>query len=123
MIVTRAPGLRFVTLVPVERSSSATEVTPMRTKVFMTIDTEFSIGGTFLSPHAVQPIGAQNVDCVVRGRAEGLGFLLDTFAAHGIQATFFVETLQTAYFGDGPMGEIARRIGAAGHDLQLHRKR
>lgn len=92
----------------------------MRTKVFMTIDTEFSIGGTFLSPHAVQPIGAQNVDCVVRGRAEGLGFLLDTFAAHGIQATFFVETLQTAYFGDGPMGEIARRIGAAGHDLQLH---
>jgi peptidoglycan/xylan/chitin deacetylase (PgdA/CDA1 family) len=92
----------------------------MRTKVFVTIDTEFSIGGTFQSPMSVQPIGAQNVDCLVRQRSEGLGFMLDTFAAQGIRATFFIETLQTAYFGDGPMCEIAHRIGGAGHDLQLH---
>jgi peptidoglycan/xylan/chitin deacetylase (PgdA/CDA1 family) len=92
----------------------------MRTKVFLTIDTEFSIGGAFQSPMSLRPIGAQHVDWILQERSEGLGFLLDTFAAYGIRATFFVETLHTAYFGDGPMGEIARRIADSGHDLQLH---
>ena len=92
----------------------------MRTKVFITIDTEFSIGGAFEAPQTVQPIGAQNVLCEVAGKSEGLGFMLDTFAAHGIRATFFVEALQTAYFGVEPMGTLVGRIAAAGHDLQLH---
>src|SRR5262249_32610737 len=38
----------------------------------------------------------------------------------GVRATFFVEALQTAYFGDEPMGGIARRITQAGQDVQLH---
>ena len=92
----------------------------MLTKVFLTIDTEFSIGGAFEAPQSVTPIGAQNVACTVAGKSEGLGFMLDTFAAHGLRTTFFVEALQTAYFGDAPMGEIAQRIAAAGHDVQLH---
>jgi hypothetical protein len=46
--------------------------------------------------------------------------MLETFAAHALPATFFVEALQTAYFGDGPMGEVVARIRDAGHDLQLH---
>ena len=92
----------------------------MKTKVFLTIDTEFSIGGAFLAPQTVQPIGPQNVDCLVAGRSEGLGHMLDTFARHGLRATFFIEALQTAYFGDAPMGQIAKRIVAAGHDAQLH---
>lgn len=92
----------------------------MKAKVFLTIDTEFSIGGAFQAPLSVQPIGAQNVLGSVAGRSEGLDCLLDTFAAHDIRATFFVEALQTAYFGDAPMGEIVQRIGSAGHDMQLH---
>ena len=92
----------------------------MKTKVFLTIDTEFSIGGAFLAPQTVQPLGAQNVLCESGGRSEGLGYMLDTFAANRLRATFFVEALQTAYFGDAPMGEIVQRIGAAGHDMQLH---
>ncbi|MGB3745233.1 MAG: hypothetical protein WBD11_12015, partial [Xanthobacteraceae bacterium] len=51
---------------------------------------------------------------------KGLGFFLESLAEFGARATFFVETLQTAYFGDEPMGGIARRIAAAGHDVQLH---
>lgn len=92
----------------------------MKTKVFLTIDTEFSIGGAFRAPAALQPIGAQNVLCMVGQRSEGLGTLLHTFAAPGFQATFFVETMQTAYFGDTPMGDIAKQLAAAGHDVQLH---
>ena len=92
----------------------------MKTKVFLTIDTEFSIGGAFKTPQTVQPIGAQNVTCTVSTRSEGLDHLLDTFCRHRLLATFFVETMQTAYFGDVPMGDIARRLVAAGHDVQLH---
>ena len=92
----------------------------MRTKVFLTIDTEFSIGGAFQAPLAVQPIGAQNVLGMVEDRSEGLGRMLETFGEHGLCATFFAETMQTAYFGDEPMGQLVKRIGAAGHDVQLH---
>lgn len=92
----------------------------MKTRVFITIDTEFSIGGAFEAAQTRTPIGAQNVLCELAGRSEGLGFMLDTFAGFGLRATFFIEALQTAYFGDGPMGQISQRIAAAGHDLQLH---
>ena len=92
----------------------------MKLRVFLTIDTEFSIGGAFKAPQTVQPIDAQNLWCYVNGRSEGLGHVLDTFAAHGVRATFFVEALQAAYFGDLPMGEVAQHIADAGHDLQLH---
>src|SRR5260370_2589505 len=88
-------------------------------EVCITIDTEFSIGGNFENP-ALTPVAEPIVLGSVGGKEEGLGFLLDSFAEFGIRATFFVETLQTAYFGDEPMGGIARRIAAAGHDVQLH---
>ena len=90
------------------------------TRVLLTIDTEFSVGGAFLAPATREPIGAQHVLAEIAGRSEGLGFLLDTFDRHGVRATFFTETLHTAYFGDEPMGQLAQRIAAAGHDLQLH---
>jgi hypothetical protein len=88
-------------------------------EVCITIDTEFSIGGNFEDP-ALAPVAEPIVLGSVGGREQGLGFLLDSLGEFGIRATFFVETLQTAYFGDEPMGGIARRIAAAGHDVQLH---
>ncbi len=90
-----------------------------QTEVCITIDTEFSIGGHFDSPEQ-SPIGEPMVVGMVDGREHGLGFLLESFAEYGFRATFFVEALQTAYFGDEPMGRIARRIAVAGHDVQLH---
>jgi hypothetical protein len=89
------------------------------TEVCITIDTEFSIGGNFANPE-LAPIAEPIVLGSVEGKEHGLGFLLDSFAEFGVQATFFVEALQTAYFGDEPMGSIARRIAEAGHDVQLH---
>ncbi len=92
----------------------------MRTQICITIDTEFSIGGAFADPERRRPIGEANVTCPVGGREQGLGFLLDTFARHGVRATFFVEALQTAWFGDEPMGRVVERVLAAGQDVQLH---
>lgn len=92
----------------------------MRTQVCITIDTEFSIGGAFADPAARRPIGAPNVTCEVGGREQGLGFLLESFARHGTAATFFVETMNAHWFGEGEMGGLVRRIVAAGQDVQLH---
>lgn len=92
----------------------------MKTRVHLTIDTEFSIAGAFGDPVDSRPVGPPAVYCRIGERSEGLGFLLETLACHGQRATFFVEALNTRYFGDEPMGEIANRLRAAGHDVQLH---
>lgn len=89
------------------------------TEVCFTVDTEFSVGGNFADPD-LSPIAEPIVLGKVGGKEHGLGFLLDSFAEFGARATFFVEALQTAYFGDEPMGAIARRIVQAGQDVQLH---
>lgn len=91
----------------------------MRTRVCITIDTEFSIGGAFADASR-QPIGEPIVWCDVGGRSEGLGFLLEQFQRHQIPATFFVEALQRQYFTRDPMATIAQRIAADGHEVQLH---
>lgn len=88
-------------------------------EICITVDTEFSIGGNFDDPR-LTPVSEPVVLGAVGGKEHGLGFLLDTLAEFGLPATFFAETLQTAYFGDEPMGSIARRIAEAGHDVQLH---
>ena len=91
----------------------------MRTRVCITIDTEFTIGGAFADA-ARHPVAEQNVYCNVQDRSEGLGFMLDTFGRHGVQATFFVETVQRNYFKHDPMRPIAQRIADAGHEVELH---
>jgi peptidoglycan/xylan/chitin deacetylase (PgdA/CDA1 family) len=92
----------------------------MRTQVAITIDTEFSIGGAFADPERRTPLGIENVTCPVDGEEQGLGFLLETFARYGTRATFFVEALQTYWFGDAPMGSVVERILSADQDVQLH---
>lgn len=91
----------------------------MRTRVCITIDTEFSIAGAFSDP-SLRPVAEPMVDCDVAGRSEGLGFLLSTFKRHDIPATFFVETLNRYYFRHDPMAAIAHRIHDEGHEIQLH---
>lgn len=92
---------------------------PVRTRVCITIDTEFSIGGAF-SDKAKQPVAEPLVWCNVEGRSQGLGFMLDTFRQYDIQATFFVETQQRHHFKHDPMRPIAQQIHAEGHEVQLH---
>lgn len=91
----------------------------MRTRVCITVDTEFSIGGAFSDP-ARHPLAEPLVWCNVNGRSEGLGFMLETFRQHQVQATFFVETLQRYHFTSDPMRPIVHRIQDDGHEIQLH---
>jgi hypothetical protein len=91
-----------------------------RTQVCITVDTEFSIAGTFAAPQERKPVAEPIVHCEVNGSEQGLGFLLQTFADFDIKATFFVEALNHCYFGDGPMRAISSRIVSSGQDVQLH---
>lgn len=91
----------------------------MRTRVCITIDTEFSIAGAF-SDRMKRPVAEPLVWCDVDGRSEGLGFMLETFRRHHVEATFFVETLHRHFFKHDPMAAIAQGIHEAGHDVQLH---
>lgn len=88
-------------------------------RVCFTIDTEFSIAGAFANP-TMQPVGVPMVRCDVDGRSQGLAFLLHCFRRHGMQATFFIETMQRHYFRDDPMRALAQSIVCHGHELQLH---
>lgn len=92
----------------------------MRTRVFITIDTEFNIGGAFEHPAVNTPIGSQNVLCMAGDVSHGLGFILETLRTHEMPATFFIETMQTTFFGDEPMRDLASRIFSEQHDVQLH---
>ena len=87
--------------------------------VSITVDVEFSLGGTF-RPGGGRPLADERVQCSVDGRAWGLPHLMEVLAAHGLKATFFVETLHVLHFGDLPMGGFVERIVKAGHDVQLH---
>jgi peptidoglycan/xylan/chitin deacetylase (PgdA/CDA1 family) len=91
----------------------------MRTKVCITIDTEFSIAGAFADA-ACAPVAEPMVWCEADGRSQGLGFLLEQFKRYRVPATFFVEALHRAYFRHDPMGPIARQIQDHGHDVELH---
>lgn len=91
----------------------------MRTRVCITIDTEFSIAGAFQNA-ACAPIAEPMVWCDVDGRSEGLGFLLEQFERYRVPATFFVEALHRSYFKNDPMRPIVRRIHDASHEVQLH---
>jgi len=94
--------------------------TMKRTEVCITIDTEFSIAGAFADPDRSQPLAGPMVYGTVDDQEQGLGFLLRCFERYGVSATFFVETLHTAFFGPEPMGLVVRRILDAGQDVQLH---
>lgn len=91
----------------------------MRTRVCITIDTEFSVAGAFADATCA-PVAEPMVWCNVAGRSEGLGFMLGCFGSHRIPATFFVEALHRAHFKRDPMRPIVQRIAADGHELQLH---
>lgn len=95
-------------------------------RVYITIDTEFW-------PSAPDfHTGVRHEDLVperevrrdvfgVTPRGEfGIGRQLDLFREHGLEATFFVESLCASVVGFGPLEQVVRPIVAAGQDVQLH---
>lgn len=88
-------------------------------EVAITIDTEFSIAGRFKDENN-SPVSGPMVEGRIGQKENGLGFLLDTMRRYGLKATFFVEAVNTRYFGFGEMGRFVHRIVEDGQDVQLH---
>ncbi len=80
-----------------------------RTDVLITADIEFGVTAADDGPERA-----------VAGLSAGLDFIVDTLAASGHSATFFIETGHAVRFGPGPMGGVAQRLHATGHDTELH---
>ncbi len=87
--------------------------------VCLTVDVEFDIAGTFGEPESRAPVGLDHVLCPVKGEEQGLNFILNTLNDYNQRATFFVETMNTAYFNDA-MGNVTERLLSARQDVQLH---
>jgi peptidoglycan/xylan/chitin deacetylase (PgdA/CDA1 family) len=90
----------------------------MKTKVIFTVDTEPSIAGA-LADTRLKPLIHEPVWGEVKGRSEALGFLTRTLSRHQIPATFFVETLNSAYFGN-QMRPYVEHLLDNNFDVQLH---
>ena len=88
--------------------------------VYLTIDTECSMGGAWNSP-GVEPVGPERA---ILGRAGahryGTPLIMDILEAHGLRGVFFAEMFASAVVGDAPLAEAYREIRARGHDVQLH---
>ncbi len=93
------------------------------TAVFVTIDTEYSVG---LHQQHAGADGAQadNFSRSIAGAmadgTAGVGYQLDVLDAHGLKAVFFVDPLPALVWGRDAIAAIIAPIVARGHDVQLH---
>jgi hypothetical protein len=91
-----------------------------RTNVFITVDTEHSIGGAFANP-ALKPVGNdRRIYGRIAGREYGIPLIMDIADRYGLKITFFVEVFNKYFFGEDETRQVVETILRRGHDVQLH---
>lgn len=88
--------------------------------VFITVDTEHSIGGAFNDPR-MKPVGNEKrIFGKIGQREYGIPLIMDISDRFGLKITFFVEVFNQYFFGDKEGREVVAYILKRGHDVQLH---
>jgi len=88
--------------------------------VFITVDTEHSIGGAFMRKDA-RPVGNdRRVWGRIGTKVYGIPLIMDIADSFGLKLTFFVEVLNKYFFGENESREVCEYILKRGHDVQLH---
>lgn len=88
--------------------------------VFITVDTEHSIGGAFRDSR-FKPVGNEKrIYGGIGDRYYGIPLMMDIAERYGIRLTFFVEVLNKYYFGKDETREVCDSILKRNHDVQLH---
>jgi len=88
--------------------------------VFITVDTEHSIGGAFGDPK-LKPVGNEkHILGKIGTKYYGIPLIMDIAEASNLTLTFFVEVLSTCYFGEEETKKVCEYIVNRGHDVQLH---
>lgn len=91
------------------------------TRVFITIDTEYS-SGLYTGPGPVDRADnfARSIACITPDGPAGISHKLDLLAQHGQKAVFFVDPMPALVWGIAAIEDIVGPILAAGQDVQLH---
>lgn len=91
------------------------------TKVYITIDTEYS-AGLFrrLGAGAQQENFDRSIRCKTAQGDVGIGYQMDVFDRYGLKAVFFVDPMPALVWGIRAITDIVQPILARGHDVQLH---
>ncbi len=91
------------------------------TRVYITIDTEYSSG------FAARESGSgraenfrRSIACATPGGAVGIEYQLDVFDRFGLKAVFFVDPMPALLWGVEAVSDVVGPIVARGHDVQLH---
>lgn len=88
--------------------------------VYLTIDTECSMGGAWASSSRSPVTPARGVRGVKGAHCYGAPLIMDLLEEHGLRGTFFAEVFAAPVVGEEPLGAAYREIAARGHDVQLH---
>lgn len=92
----------------------------VKTRVFITVDTEHSIGGAFQDP-TFKPVGNDlRIFGKIQGREFGIPMIMDIADEFGLPVVFFLEVLNYHYFGKDETRKVCEYILGRGHDVQLH---
>lgn len=91
-----------------------------RTTIFITVDTEHSIGGAFANP-ALKPVGNdRRIYGRIGDKEYGIGLIMNIADRYGLKITFFVEVFNKYFFGEDETRQVVETILHRGHDVQLH---
>lgn len=91
-----------------------------KVNVFITVDTEHSIGGAFKDPN-LKPVGNEKrIFGKIGDKFYGIPLIMDIAEVYNIHLTFFMEVLNKYYFGEKETRGVCEDVIKRGHDIQLH---
>src|ERR1051325_84647 len=92
----------------------------MATAVYITIDTENSMGGAVANP-SLRPISsARRIYCKIQERDHGIGWICNELNRRKLRATFLGEVFGSLVFGRDETRSWFQYLLNAGQDVQLH---
>ena len=88
--------------------------------IFLTVDTEHSIGGAFSNPR-LKPVNSMKRIFGRIGKKEyGIPLMMDIADRFGLKMVFFLEVLNRYFFGESESKQVCQYILHRGHDVQVH---